>query len=65
MASLYDKEFLVAVYIHRFIHLSHLSIETLCKLEEDANNLYDRVGKTEFRKYASVTPEAIKEYLNA
>ena len=65
MARVYDKEFLVAVYIHRFINCSHLSIETLCKLEEDANALYDKVGKTEFRKYASVTPEAIRDYLNA
>lgn len=65
MAKAYDKEFLVNVYIHRFINCPHITVDTLCKLEENANALYDRVGKIEFRKYASVTPEAIKEYLNA
>lgn len=62
MAKAYDKEFLVSVYMDRFIKAGHIPIETLCELEENANALYDRVGKTEFRTYAEVTPEAIRSY---
>jgi hypothetical protein len=65
MAKAYTKEFLVAVYISRYAKCEHITIETLLKLEENANKLYDEKGRTEFRKYASVTPEAIQEYLNA
>lgn len=65
MAKAYDKEFLVAVYISRFAKSKIISIERLLNLEEQANQLYDKVGKTEFRKYANVTPEAIQEYLHA
>jgi len=61
--KIYDKEFLVAVFMDRYIKSTVISIERLCALEESANALYDRVGKIEFRKYANVTPESIREYL--
>ncbi len=62
MAKAYDKDFLVAVYMHKYISCKFIPIETLCELEDNANKLYDRVGKTEFRTYADVTPERIREY---
>lgn len=62
MGKSYDKDFLVAVYMAKFLKMPNITIETLCNLEDNANKLYDRVGKTEFRTYASVTSEAIKEY---
>jgi hypothetical protein len=64
MAKAYDKDFLVEVYMSRFVKCASISIETLCSLEKQANDLYDKVGKTTFRVYASVTPEAIKEFQN-
>lgn len=60
MARGYDKEFLIAAYLHRFI--KHIPIETLCALEDNANTLYDKVGKDKFRDYASLDAQAIKEY---
>lgn len=65
MTRTYDKDFLVDVYISRYAKSGVVSIERLLKLEEQAKSLYDKVGKIEFRKYASVTPEAIQEYLNS
>lgn len=62
MAKAYDKDFLVAVYMARFLKMPNIAIETLCTLEENATKLYDKVGKTEFRKYADITPERIREY---
>ena len=62
MAKAYDKDFLVSVYMSRFLNMPALSIESLCSLEENAIKLYDKVGKTEFRKYADITPERIREY---
>ena len=58
----YSKHFLLDVYMSRFIRQSHITIETLCTLEENADKLYEKVGKTEFRKYASLDADAIKEY---
>lgn len=65
MAKTYDKDFLVDVYISKYARCGLISIERLLKLEEQAKSFYDKVGKVEFRKYASVTPEAIQKYLNA
>lgn len=65
MAKTYDKDFLVDAYIHRYAVCGVVPIERLLKLEEQAKSFYDKVGKTEFRKYANLTPENIKEYLNA
>lgn len=64
MAKAYDKDFLVAVYMAKFLKMPNIAIDTLCKLEENASALYDRVGKTEFRTYASITAETIREYQN-
>lgn len=57
MARAYTKEFLVSVYLSRFIGID---LDRLTLLETNANKLYDRVGKDEFRKYASVDAAAIK-----
>lgn len=59
MAKAYDKDFLVSVYLSRFINID---INKLCELEDNANKFYDKVGKDEFRKYASVDAEAIRTY---
>jgi hypothetical protein len=53
----YTKEFLVDAYLSRFLKTA--SIEDLVQLEADAIKLYDRVGKDQFRKYASLDAEAI------
>jgi hypothetical protein len=60
----YSKQFLLDAYMSRFIKQPHITIETLCKLEENADALYEKVGKIEFRKYASLDADAIKEYQN-
>lgn len=62
MARGYDKEFLIAAYMSPFIKAMFIPIEVLCELEENANKLYDRVGKDEFRTYASLDAAAIKKY---
>lgn len=63
---MYTKEFLIAVYLNRFIMgLPNMPMDTLESMEAQANAFYDKVGRDEFRKYASVTPEAIREYQNA
>lgn len=46
----------------RFIKAMFIPIEVLCELEDNANKLYDRVGKDEFRTYASLDAEAIKKF---
>lgn len=59
----YSKEFLIEAYISRFLNLPSIEIEDLEFLEQNAINLYDRVGKEKFRTYASLDADAIKEYL--
>ena len=62
----YSKELLIGAYLHRFIEgLPNMELETLEKMEDQANKFYDKVGRDEFRKYASVTPQAIKDFQNA
>lgn len=53
----YTKEFLVSVYLSRFYMGKDISV-----LEANANTFYDKVGRDEFRKWASVDAKAIKEY---
>lgn len=48
----------------RYIDCEHLSIEKLERLEQMANDLYDRVGRDQFRVYACLDAEAIREYKN-
>ena len=62
MAAAYSKELLVNTFLHRYRSLPERSVQ---KLEFLANKLYDEVGKDRFRVYASVTPEAIREYKSA
>jgi hypothetical protein len=59
MAVAYNKELLVSAYLHRF---RKLSVDVTQNLEVLANKLYDEVGRDKFRVFASVTPEAIREY---
>lgn len=61
MALAYSKELVIGAYLHRFRKMPQ---ETVAKLEHLANKLYDEVGKDKFRTYASVTPEAIREFKN-
>ena len=63
MAAIYTKEFLIDAYLSRFLKVA--TIEALEQLESDAVRLYDRVGKDQFRKYASLDAAAIQEYRNA
>ena len=58
----YNKEFLVKVYMSRFVKMPNIEIEALCTLEDNANKLFDKVGKDEFRKYADVTPARLREF---
>lgn len=60
MSKAYDKEFLIAVYLERFFPVA--TIESLAELERNARKLYNKVGRDEFRKWADVTPERIREY---
>ena len=59
MALAYTKEFLIDAYIYRFYSLKPEVIETLKNLAKDA---YDKYGKDEFRKLASLDADAIKQY---
>ncbi len=62
MAKAYDKELLVNVYMSRFMTIENADIDVLVEVEQNANNFYDKVGKEEFRKWASVTAEEIRKY---
>lgn len=48
--------------MHPFIKALFIPIDALCTLEENAEKLYDRVGKDEFRTYASLDAEAVRKY---
>lgn len=58
----YSKEFLVDAFMSRYMQCRLISIEQLCALEESAIELYDRVGRDEFRTYASLDAEALRKY---
>ena len=58
----YTKEFLIDAFMSRYVGCDHLSIEKLERLEIMANDLYDRVGRDQFRVYACLDAEAIREY---
>jgi hypothetical protein len=60
----YSKDFLVAAYLDRFLKVDGIEVEQLCLLEENASELYDRVGRDRFRVYASLDAEAIRNYKN-
>jgi hypothetical protein len=58
----YSKEFLVDAFLSRYIACPLIAIEKLELLEQQAANLYDRVGRDKFRVYASLDAEALREY---
>jgi hypothetical protein len=58
----YTKEFLVDAFMSRYVNCDNISIEKLEKLEKMALDLYDRVGRDQFRVYACLDAEAIREY---
>ena len=64
MAS-YSRDFLINAFMSRYIRCSLITIEQLVKLEQMANDLFDRVGRDSFRTYASLDAEAIRVYKNS
>lgn len=61
----YSRDFLISAFMSRYISCTLISIETLVRLEQMANDLYDRVGRDSFRVYASLDAEAIRVYKNS
>lgn len=61
----YSREFLISAFMSRYIQCSLITIEQLVKLEQMANDLFDRVGRDSFRTYASLDAEAIRVYKNS
>ena len=61
----YSREFLISAFMSRYIQCSLITIEQLVKLEQMANDLFDRVGRDSFRSYASLDAEAIRVYKNS
>ena len=60
----YTKDFLIDAYLSRFMACETIAIESLEVLEANAIKLYDRVGRDQFRVYASLDAEAIRVYKN-
>jgi hypothetical protein len=61
----YSRDFLIDAFMSRYIHCTKLTIEQLVRLEQMANDLYDRVGRDGFRSYASLDADAIRAYKNS
>lgn len=61
----YSRQFLIDAFMSRYIKCSLISIESLVRLEQMANDLYDKVGRDSFRSYASLDAEAIRIYKNS
>ncbi len=59
MAVSYTKEFLIDAFASRY---KDLGVDVQLNLIELADKLYDRVGKTRFREYASLDADAIKKF---
>lgn len=59
---MYTKQYLIDVYLDRFIRCSLVKVDEMLALEKQANEFYDRVGREKFRTYATVTADAIREY---
>ena len=64
MGLAYTKEFLIAAYMWRFQE-SNATDEEAFELEINAADFYDKVGKDEFRKYASLDADYLKLYKQA
>jgi hypothetical protein len=58
----YTREFLIDAFMSRYINCDNIDIEQLERLEKMACDLYDRVGRDQFRTYACLDAEAIREY---
>ena len=59
MALAYTREFLIDVFVSKYTPLGSKAMDSMRKI---ANTTYDMYGKDEFRKFSSVTPEAIRKY---
>jgi hypothetical protein len=58
----YTKDFLVDAFMSRYVSCNAITIEQLERLEQMAIDLYDRVGRDQFRVYACLDSEAIRTY---
>ena len=56
----YTREFLLDAFMHRY-----QGVEIKYDLRELAAKAYDNLGKDNFRKYASLDADAIREYKQA
>ena len=61
----YSRDFLISAFMSRYIKCTLISIESLVRLEQMANDLYDRVGRDGFRVYASLDADALRVYKNS
>jgi hypothetical protein len=61
----YSRDFLIDAFMSRYIKCTLISIESLVRLEQMANGLYDRVGRDSFRTYASLDATALRVYKNS
>jgi hypothetical protein len=61
----YSRDFLIDAFMSRYIKCTVITIEQLVRLEQMANDLYDRVGRDSFRTYASLDADAIRVYKNS
>lgn len=59
MAQAYTRDFLIDAFVSRY---ECLGPAAAAKSRALAEPFYDKVGKDEFRKYASLDAEAIKLY---
>ena len=60
-----NRDFLISAFMSRYIKCTLISIEQLVRLEQMANDLYDRVGRDSFRSYASLDADALRVYKNS
>ena len=58
----YTKEFLIDAFMSRYVNCNGIDIEQLERLEKMAIDLYDRVGRDQFRVYACLDAEALRQY---
>ena len=58
----YTREFLISVFMSRYIACNLITIEQLEHLEKITADLYDKVGRDKFRVYAALDADAIKTY---
>ncbi len=55
----YTREFLIDAFVHRYRTLDSKVVQTQKVLAEQC---YDKVGKDQFRVYASLDAEAIRKF---